>query len=54
MSQEQIALCANLNRNTIGQIERGETSPSVDTVQKIAKALGMTFGELTDISDINL
>lgn len=39
LSQEKVALEANLNRAYIGFIERGERNPSVKTVAKIAKVL---------------
>lgn len=39
LSQEQLAELANLNRNTIGKIEREEVSPTIETVEKIEKHL---------------
>ena len=54
LSQEQLAISANLNRNTIGKIERGEVSPTIDTLEKIAEVFNMNFNELTDITKINL
>ena len=54
LSQEQLANSAELNRNTIGKIERGEVSPTVDTLERIANVFGMTFNELTDISKVDL
>lgn len=53
-SQEQLANAADLNRNTIGKIERGEVSPTVDTLERIANVFGMSFNELTDISKVDL
>ena len=46
LSQEELAEMANLSRPTIGAIERGENSPSVDTVQAIADAFGLTMEEM--------
>lgn len=46
MSQEELAELANLSRPTIGAIERGENSPSVDTVEAIANALGLPLQEM--------
>lgn len=46
MSQEELAELANLSRPTIGAIERGENSPSVDTVEAIANALGLSLQEM--------
>ena len=41
MSQERLAELAGLHSTYIGQIERGEKNPTVDTVSKIAKGLGI-------------
>ena len=54
LSQEQLAELADLNRNTIGNIERGIASPTVDTLEKLAKAFGMEVLELMNISNITL
>lgn len=50
ISQEELAERANLNKNTIGLIERGEQSPSVDTVQAIADAFGLTLQQMFDFN----
>ncbi len=54
LSQEQLAIIAGLNRNTIGKLERGEVSPSIDTLEKIAKVFSMSFNDLTDVSKVNI
>lgn len=54
MTQEKLAELANMNKNSIGAIERGESSTTVDTLAKIADAFGLTFSELTDISKVDL
>lgn len=46
VSQEKIALIAGLNRAYIGYIERGERKPSVETLEKIAKALKVKLYQL--------
>lgn len=46
ITQEQLALDAELNRAYIGYIERGERNPSTDTLVKIAKALKASLSEL--------
>ena len=46
ISQEKIVLTAGLNRAYIGYIERGERKPSVDTLEKIAKALKVKLYQL--------
>lgn len=39
MSQEELAELALIARGTIGLIERGESSPTVETIKQIADAL---------------
>ena len=47
MSQEALARAADLSLPTIVKIESGETpNPSIDTVQKIAKAFGVSIDDL--------
>lgn len=41
LSQEELGFLIKSARNYIGCIERGEKSPSINTLQKIAKALGV-------------
>ncbi len=53
-SQEQLAEYADLNRNTIGNLDRGIASPTIDTLEKLAKAFGMTVIDLIDVSKIEL
>lgn len=54
LSQEQLAELANLNRNTIGKIEREEVSPTIETVEKKAEAFNMTFLELVNVEKVEL
>jgi len=54
ISQEQLGLLANLNKNSIGAIERGESSPTIETLEQIANVLEITLPELVDVSKINL
>ena len=53
-SQEQLAEYADLNRNTIGNLDRGIASPTVETLEKLANAFGMTVLDLIDVSKIEL
>lgn len=39
LSQEELAGQAELNRNYVGMIEREENSPTVDTLEALAKVL---------------
>lgn len=45
-SQEQFAFECNVDRTYIGTIERGEKSPTLNTIAKIADALNITKSEL--------
>lgn len=46
LTQEQLAFEADMHPAYIGQIERGEKSPTLDTLEKIVKALDVEFSEL--------
>lgn len=47
-SQEQFAYMCDVDRTYIGTIERGEKSPTLNTIAKIANALNITIKELFD------
>ena len=50
ISQEELAELAGLHRTTLGSIENGKTSPTLDSIARIANALKLTISELlTDI-----
>ena len=46
LSQEQLADKADLHRNHIGMIERGERSPTLRAIEGIAVGLGIKVSEL--------
>lgn len=46
ISQETLALNANVSRTYIGEIERGERAVSIDVMGKIADTLGVELFEL--------
>lgn len=54
ISQEDLSFNSGLARNTIWKIESGRVSPTIDSLEKIAKALGMDFATLTDVSKVDL
>lgn len=46
LSQEQLALKADLNTTFLGQVERQIKTPTIDTLEKIVNALDITFEDL--------
>lgn len=47
ISQDRLSKDANIALNTVVKIETGESpNPTVETLEKIAKALGVATGEL--------
>lgn len=46
LSQERLSYLAKLSRNHVGQVERGENSPTLDAVATLADALGRPTREL--------
>ena len=54
MSQEILGELAGLSTNSISTIERGQSKPSIDTLEKIANALNIELKELVDVSKIDL
>lgn len=51
ISQEGLADIAGLARSTMGIVERGEQSPSLQTISKIANALGIDIHKLFIFDD---
>lgn len=45
-SQQKLSDVAKVNKATINQIERGRRSPNVETLEKLAAALGVEIGDL--------
>lgn len=46
ISQEQLALKANLHRTYVGAIERGERNISLENIEKLVKALEIFISDL--------
>jgi transcriptional regulator with XRE-family HTH domain len=46
MSQERLGLEAGVQRNFISLIETGQNQPTITTIAKLARALGMRASEL--------
>lgn len=53
MSQEQLALEAGVQRNFVSLIETGQNQPTISTVAKLARALGMLASELVAEAEWN-
>ena len=54
LSQEDLALAAGISRNGLSNIESGKASPTIDTLEKSANALGIAFLDLVDVSKVDL
>ena len=54
ISQEELGFRADISKTQIGLIERGESSPTIDTLAQIAKALEIRLVDLVDTSKIEL
>ena len=46
LSQEELGFRASLHRTEIGQLERGDRLPRIDTLVKLAGALSVPPGDL--------
>ncbi len=52
MSQERLADLADLHRNHVGTVERGERSVGLDTMMALARALAVEPGALFEGWDV--
>ncbi|MDD3435590.1 MAG: helix-turn-helix transcriptional regulator [Candidatus Gastranaerophilales bacterium] len=50
---EKLAEEAGLGTSTIGQVENGSSSPTLDTIEKLAKALDFKIHELLIFDDLD-
>ncbi|WP_047155039.1 helix-turn-helix domain-containing protein [Aneurinibacillus tyrosinisolvens] len=46
LSQEELAYLASLHSTYIGQLERGEKNVTIESLEKITRALGISLEEL--------
>ncbi|HEX9968054.1 MAG TPA: helix-turn-helix transcriptional regulator [Solirubrobacterales bacterium] len=46
LTQEELAFRASLHRTQVGSLERGDHMPRIDTMMKLAGALGATPNDL--------
>lgn len=45
-SQEDLAFAANINKNYISDLENGRRNPSLDILERIALAFGISLADL--------
>ena len=51
-SLDKVADMTGVSKGMLGQIERGETNPSISTLWKIAKKFGSTVDEIVKVNGI--
>lgn len=51
ISQERFAANIGRHRTFMGSLERGETNPSLDTLERVAKALGTPLSHLLRLAE---
>jgi len=51
ISQERLADLAGIHRTYIGDVERGERNLGLVNMHRIARALGLTLGQITSEMD---
>jgi transcriptional regulator with XRE-family HTH domain len=51
LTQERLGYLAKLSRNYVGQVERGENSPTLDAVAALARAFGKSARELISAAE---
>ena len=54
LTQEELGEKAGLNYKFIGELERGRVNVSLDSLQKIAEALGVKTGDLFSMEKISV
>ena len=54
LSQEKLAELSDLSKNSLGAIERGTSSPSIDTLDRIAAALEIELSDLVKVKSVDL
>ncbi len=53
-SQEKLAELSSLSKTYINAVERGTSSPSADTLIKIANALEMKLNDLINVDKVDI
>ena len=51
LSQERLGFASRMSGKFIGEVERGEKSISLDSLARVARALGVPLHELVNVED---
>lgn len=51
ITQEKLSISTGISQTYISGVESGNRNPSIKTLDKFAKALGVSLSEITDFSD---
>lgn len=54
LSQEKLAELSEISTNSIGNIERGENSPTIEILNKIAKGMNISVADIINKENLNL
>jgi transcriptional regulator with XRE-family HTH domain len=54
LTQEQLGLDAGIQRNFVSLIETGQNQPTITTIAKLARALGLTASALVGEAEAEL
>ena len=52
LTQEVLALNSGINVSFLGDVERGIKKPSIESLEKLLKALGVTFQDFFDFETV--
>ena len=52
LTQEALALSSGINVSFLGDVERGTKKPSIETLEKLLNALGVSFQEFFDFETV--
>lgn len=52
ISQEKLALLAEVDRSYVGRVERGDNNPAILTLARLAKALNVSVAKLMKEADL--
>lgn len=53
LTMEQLAEKSDLGTTTIANVESGSTSPTLETIEKLAKSLGFKLHELLNFDNLD-